>query len=106
MVRAASASLTLFPPAHRSLPITLARHRIVDSVAERLPLRGPPLPPPPSVRRIKLPPQATARGRHAEVAMNDELAARHRAITLRLAGRPVKAICAAVARSEIWFYKW
>ena len=28
--------------------------------------------------------------------MNDELAARHRAITLRLAGRPVKAICAAV----------
>ena len=27
--------------------------------------------------------------------MNDELAARHRAITLRLAGRPVKSICAA-----------
>ncbi len=38
--------------------------------------------------------------------MNDELAARHRAITLHLAGRPVKAICAAVGRSEVWFRKW
>ena len=38
--------------------------------------------------------------------MNDELAARHRAITLRLAGRPVKAICAAVGRSKVWFHKW
>jgi putative transposase len=38
--------------------------------------------------------------------MNDELVARHRAITLRLAGRPVKAICAAVGRSEVWFRKW
>jgi transposase InsO family protein len=38
--------------------------------------------------------------------MNDELAARHRAITLRLAGRPVKAICTAVGRSEVWFHKW
>jgi hypothetical protein len=38
--------------------------------------------------------------------MNDELAARHRAITLRLAGRPVKAICAAVGRPEVWFRKW
>ncbi|MGZ6800696.1 MAG: integrase core domain-containing protein [Mycobacteriaceae bacterium] len=38
--------------------------------------------------------------------MNDELAARHRAITLRLAGRPVKAICAAVGRFEVWFRKW
>jgi transposase InsO family protein len=38
--------------------------------------------------------------------MHDELAARHRAITLRLAGRPVKAICAAVGRSEVWFRKW
>src|SRR5262245_14319979 len=38
--------------------------------------------------------------------MHDELAARHRAITLRLAGRPVKAICAAVGRSEAWFHKW
>jgi putative transposase len=38
--------------------------------------------------------------------MHDELAARHRAITLRLAGRTVKAICAAVGRSEVWFRKW
>src|SRR5262245_65737470 len=38
--------------------------------------------------------------------MNDELGARHRAITLRLAGRPVKAVCAAVGRSEVWFRKW
>ena len=38
--------------------------------------------------------------------MNDELAARHRAITLRLASRPVKAICAAVGRSEVWFHRW
>jgi len=38
--------------------------------------------------------------------MNDELAARHRAITLRLAGRAVNAICAAVGRSEVWFHKW
>jgi putative transposase len=38
--------------------------------------------------------------------MNDELAARHRAITLRLAGRSVKSICAAVGRSEAWFHKW
>jgi len=38
--------------------------------------------------------------------MHDELAARHRAITLRLAGRPVKAICATVGRSTFWFHKW
>jgi putative transposase len=38
--------------------------------------------------------------------MNDELVARHRAITLRLAGRPVKAICAAVGRSAVRFRKW
>jgi putative transposase len=38
--------------------------------------------------------------------MHDELAARHRVITLRLAGRPVKAICAAVGRSKFWFHKW
>ncbi|HMB03562.1 MAG TPA: integrase core domain-containing protein [Isosphaeraceae bacterium] len=38
--------------------------------------------------------------------MNDELGARHRAITLRLAGRPVQAVCAAVGRSEVWFRKW
>src|SRR5581483_7352608 len=55
---------------------------------------------------IELPPRATASGCHAEVAMHDELAARQRAITLRLAGRPIKAICAAVGRSEVWFHKW
>jgi len=38
--------------------------------------------------------------------MNDELAARHRAISLRLAGRPVKHICAVLSRSEAWFHKW
>src|SRR4051794_6503867 len=65
-----------------------------------------PSPFPQSFRRIKLPPQATASGRHAEVAMNDELAARHRAITLRLAGRTVKSICAALGRTRAWFHKW
>jgi transposase InsO family protein len=38
--------------------------------------------------------------------MHDELTARHRAITLRLEGRSVKAICDAVDRSEFWFHKW
>src|SRR5262245_18534537 len=38
--------------------------------------------------------------------MHDELAARHRAIALRLAGRTVQAICVAVGRSEVWFHKW
>lgn len=38
--------------------------------------------------------------------MNDELAARQRAITLRIQGRPVNAICAAVGRTEVWFHKW
>jgi transposase InsO family protein len=38
--------------------------------------------------------------------MNDERAARHRAMTLRLAGREVKSICAAVGRSECWFHTW
>jgi Homeodomain-like domain/Integrase core domain len=38
--------------------------------------------------------------------MNDELSARQRAITLRLAGRPVQAICGAVGRSDVWFHKW
>jgi hypothetical protein len=38
--------------------------------------------------------------------MHDELAARQRAISLRLAGRSVKYICAAVGRVEAWFYKW
>ena len=38
--------------------------------------------------------------------MNDDLVARHRAITLRLAGQSVQAICAVVGRSEVWFHKW
>jgi transposase InsO family protein len=38
--------------------------------------------------------------------MNDELAARHRAIALRLAGRTVKAICVMIGRSKVWFHKW
>ena len=38
--------------------------------------------------------------------MHDELAARQRAISLRLAGRPVQAICAAVGRSRFWLHKW
>jgi hypothetical protein len=38
--------------------------------------------------------------------MHDELAARHRTITLRLAGRQVQAVCNAVGRSEVWFRKW
>jgi putative transposase len=38
--------------------------------------------------------------------MHDELAARQRAVTLRLAGRPIKAICTALGRSEVWFHKW
>ena len=38
--------------------------------------------------------------------MHDELTARQRAITLRLAGRPIKAICTVVGRSEVWFHKW
>ena len=38
--------------------------------------------------------------------MHDELAARHRAMTLRLAGRSVDAVCTAVGRSDRWFHKW
>jgi transposase InsO family protein len=38
--------------------------------------------------------------------MHDELAARQRAVTLRLTGRPIQVICAAVGRSERWFHKW
>lgn len=38
--------------------------------------------------------------------MNDELSARQRAISLRLAGRTVKHICSAVGRTEAWFHKW
>jgi transposase InsO family protein len=38
--------------------------------------------------------------------MNDELTARQRAISLRLAGRVVKHICSALGRTEAWFHKW
>jgi transposase InsO family protein len=38
--------------------------------------------------------------------MKDELTARQRAISLRLAGRTVKHICLALGRSEAWFHKW
>lgn len=38
--------------------------------------------------------------------MHDELSARQRAISLRLAGRAVKHICSALGRSEAWFHKW
>src|SRR5438552_347690 len=38
--------------------------------------------------------------------MHDELSARQRAISLRLAGRAVKYICTALGRVEAWFYKW
>ena len=38
--------------------------------------------------------------------MNDELALRQRAISLHLAGRPVKQIGSALGRSETWFHKW
>src|SRR5262249_5250831 len=38
--------------------------------------------------------------------MNDEFTARQRAITLRLAGRPVKQICLTLGRSDICSRKW
>jgi putative transposase len=38
--------------------------------------------------------------------MNDEFAARQRAIALRLAGRSGKQICSALGRTEAWFHKW
>ncbi len=38
--------------------------------------------------------------------MHDELTARQRAISLRLAGRPAKHICSALSRCEAWFHKW
>ena len=38
--------------------------------------------------------------------MSDELTARQRAISLRLAGRSVKYICSALGRTEAWFHKW
>jgi putative transposase len=38
--------------------------------------------------------------------MSDELTARQRAISLRLAGRSVKQICSTLSRGETWFHKW
>jgi len=38
--------------------------------------------------------------------MHDELSARQRAISLRLAGQPVKRICAALGRCEAWLHRW
>ncbi len=38
--------------------------------------------------------------------MNDAFTARQRAITLRLAGRPVKDICHALGHTEAWLHKW
>ena len=38
--------------------------------------------------------------------MHDELTARPRAISLRLAGRTVKQVCSALGCSEAWFQKW
>ena len=38
--------------------------------------------------------------------MSDELTARQRAVSLRLAGRSVKQICSALGRGETWFRKW
>jgi len=38
--------------------------------------------------------------------MKDELTARQRAIHLRLAGRSVQYICAALGRGKAWFCKW
>jgi len=38
--------------------------------------------------------------------MKDELAARQRAIHLRLAGRAVQSICSALGRGKAWFCKW
>jgi hypothetical protein len=38
--------------------------------------------------------------------MHDELQARQRPLPRRLAARPIKAICTALGRSEVWFHKW
>src|SRR5947209_13282882 len=38
--------------------------------------------------------------------MNDDFTARQAAISLRLAGRPVKHICSALGRCKAWFHKW
>ena len=60
----------------------------------------------PALFGVELPPRATASGRTAEDTMHDELTARQRAISLRLAGQSVKHICSALGRSEAWFHKW
>jgi hypothetical protein len=38
--------------------------------------------------------------------MHDELTARQRAISLRLAGQPVPHICSALGRTQAWIHKW
>src|SRR5262245_48402904 len=38
--------------------------------------------------------------------MKDELTARQRPSSLRLAGQPVKHLCSTLGRSEAWFHKW
>jgi hypothetical protein len=38
--------------------------------------------------------------------MNDDFTARRAAISLRLAGRPVKHICSTLGRCEAWFHRW
>jgi putative transposase len=38
--------------------------------------------------------------------MHDELSARQRALSRRLAGQSVQHICSALGRGEAWFYKW
>ena len=38
--------------------------------------------------------------------MFDDFAARQRAVTLRLAGRPVQPICSALGRTEARFHNW
>jgi transposase InsO family protein len=38
--------------------------------------------------------------------MKDDFTARQAAISLRLAGRPVKSICSALGRCQAWFHKW
>jgi putative transposase len=38
--------------------------------------------------------------------MHDELTARQRAISLRLAGRTIADICSVLGRGKVWFHKW
>jgi hypothetical protein len=44
--------------------------------------------------------------RTASMPRTAELTARQRAISLRLAGPPVKQICSALGRCEAWFHQW